>query len=354
MIPAQGPLTTKLREEILQAVVTYMHDGKFSQSDVARAIGTSTTYINNLLSGTGTLPDDSRDSLLRDLNNWLDREVRAKDSRRSERFVETTVARRMMDAAERLKERSDMALAYGPAGIGKSMTARAIEAETRAIYVMIDDDCRAPGGLRCKIYNATVRRKRLKTVSFAQLVEILRMPDRINVRNLLIIDEAQDLYEQTFTTLRKLHEQADCSILFLGTIALEQCLSSDDDPELGQLSSRVGMRINLARELSSTTGGRGAERLFSVADIRALFHGNKIKLHASTARMLATIANSTRGTLRRVERLVYWATKAAQRKHASHILPEHVQAAARVVGEELGVSATDVLADASEPQAATA
>jgi DNA transposition AAA+ family ATPase len=349
MIPSQGPLNDRLREEVLSALVAYMREAELSQADVARAIGQSTTYINNVLSSSDKVPTETRDQILRDVNNWLDREARARENRRPARFVETRVARRLIDAAERLTERADMASARGPAGIGKTMTARAIEAELNAVYVMVDDDCRSPSGLRHKIYNALSRRKRTTTVSFAQLVDGLRMPPRVNTCNLLIVDEAQDLFPNAFTTLRKLHEQAHCSILFLGTVDLETCLSTDDDPEFGQISSRVGIRINLARELSGATrGGKPAERLFSIQDIRALFSQGKLKLHPSTARMLATIANTTRGALRRVDRLYFWAQKAALKRRAAQILPEHVEIAAAIVGEELGISAADVLGHAGQ------
>lgn len=355
MVPARGPLPPRLREEIITALDAYMRDAELAQADVARAIGTSSTYINNVLNRSGTLPDETRDQLLRDANNWLDREARARESRRPAEFVETRVAQRIIALAERLKERADLALAYGPAGIGKTMTAQAIAAELGAVYVMIDEDCASPVGLRIKLYNALCRRQRVFRVGVADVVEKLALPDKVATRNLIIIDEAHDLRDASFTMLRKIAEQARCSILFLGTVNLEQRLSSDDDPEFGQLSSRIGIRVNLARELTGKSrGGQPVERLFTVEDIRALFGKGKLKLHPSTARMLATVANTTRGTLRRVERLYFWALKAAVLRKADRIMPEHVEAAAAIVGEELGISAADILADAAPEEHKTA
>ncbi len=71
-----------------------MKEAELSQADVAHAIGTSVTYVNNLLTGSGNRPNETRDQMLRDANNWLDREARARENRRSEQFVETRVARR--------------------------------------------------------------------------------------------------------------------------------------------------------------------------------------------------------------------------------------------------------------------
>ena len=215
MVPARGPLPQRLREEIIASVGAYMHDAELSQADVARAIGTSTTYVSNVLNRTGNLPEETRDQVLRDANNWLDREARARESRRPAEFVETRVAQRIIGLAERLKERADLALAYGPAGIGKTLTAQAIAAELGAVYVMVDEDCQSPVGLRTKLYNALCRRQRVFRVSVADVVEKLVLPEKVATRNLVIIDEAHDLRNSSFTMLRKIAEQARCSMLFL-------------------------------------------------------------------------------------------------------------------------------------------
>lgn len=129
MVPPTGPLSERAREEILIAVRTYMAQQQLSQGDLAKAVGANKTYISNLFSGTGNLPTESRDEVLRNLNNWLEREARARHQQRDARFVPTSVARKIIAIAESLLERPDMALVSGPAGIGKSMTADAICAE---------------------------------------------------------------------------------------------------------------------------------------------------------------------------------------------------------------------------------
>lgn len=349
MVPRTGSLPEKLRQEILGTLSAYMKETGLAQAHVAKAVGTSATYVNNLMTGSGNLPDETRDQLLRDINNWLDREVRARENRRPDGYVETTVARSLIDLAQRLTERADIALAYGPAGIGKTITAQAIAAELGAVYVLVDNDCASPTGLRDKLFNAISRRKTGQRVRLADCIDKLRRPAKVAARSLVILDEAQDLAPKSFVMVRKLHEQAACSILLLGTVDLRERVSSDEDMQFGQLSSRVGVRLDLAPELTSSGhgGGKSPERLFTVEDIRALFNRGKLKLHPRTVRMLATIANSTIGTLRRVDRLVYQALNVASVRKAERVMPEDVEMAAQLVGEELGISAADVLAEAA-------
>ena len=288
--------------------------------------------------------------MLRDVNNWLDREARARENRRSEDFVVTRVAGRMLALAERLVERADMALAYAPAGAGKTKTVEALAAEIpTAIAITADHDSRYPTGLLRKLYNAVSRKKRAHHVRLAEVVEKLRRPERIATHNLVVVDQANVLHDRSIRLLAELSDQAQCSVLLIGTVDLKARVSSDDDPEYGQLSSRFGMRINLAPELTgSFAGDKGAAECFSVADIRKIFHRSKLKLHPDAARMLCEIANRHRGTLRRVSRLFDWAEVAARRARSAQITVAHIKAAMQVVEEEIKLDTAEMPPRAAE------
>lgn len=358
MMPTHGALPVRIQREIIDAVLAYMGRAELSQADVAKAIGQSTTYINNVLNGTGNIPPAAVDQILRDLNNWLDREVRARDNAKPESFAYTRVALRLFNVAQTLTERADIAIAYGPAGIGKSITAEAICAEIpTAAYVLVDDDCRTACGLRDKLYNALSRRKRTTRGRVADVVNKLRQPAKVKTVALVMVDEANQLRPGAFEFLRNLHDQAGCSILLLGTIDLRVQTSYDDDDDLGQFASRVGQRIPLAEELTGCGGdGRGLERLFTMQDIRAMFSQGKLKLHSSATRLLATVANTKRGTLRTAKRLTYFAIKAALARKANQVFAEDVRTAAEIVGVDIAYAdlAPTAEADLDTPNVAEA
>ena len=337
MVP-DGPLSAATRADIRALLVRHMEDGGLSQTDVAEAIGQSATYVNNLLTKAASLPEATAERMWRDVNNWLEREARARESQRPDDFVRTRVAERLIALAERLAERPDMAVAFGPAGIGKSTVIKAVVAEIpTAVAITAGHDTRTVRKFIDVVYFALTRRRQpgRKYVSLADLVDKLRMPPRVQTRSLLIIDQAHELPDKVWSVLMELHDRAECSILLVGTIDLKQRVATDDDPEFGQLSSRIGMRIQLAPELSgSLTSGRSSSKCFAVADIRKLFNRSKLKLHPDAAHMLCRIANTQRGTLRRVCRLFDWAETAARRKGAKAITVDHIRAAGSLVEEE--------------------
>jgi DNA transposition AAA+ family ATPase len=362
MIPASGSLSATLRHDIRKAVEAYMARKRFSQKDLAEAIGTSATYVNNLFTNAASLPETTQDWLWRDLNNMLDREARAEESQRPDDFVPTIkTAERLFDVVTNLTQRADMATATGPAGIGKSKTIEAITAEIpTAVAITAGYDTTTPKRLLRSIYAALTRRRKhgRLDIDMEEVVEKLRMPPRVKSRNVLIIDQAHELLHSkgVFRTLMELHDRAQCSILLVGTRDIKSYVATDDDPEFGQLSSRVGMRVELAHELIHSlrgTGKRSDAKCFTVADIRKLFAAGKLKLHADVARMLAEIANTRRGTLRRVVRLYAWAETAARNAGSDTILVKHLEQAAAVVEEDAELPA-GVEGGQEEPAAAAA
>lgn len=184
MVPVSGELALDVRRDIIRAVELHMKATGLSQSDVAEAVGQSPTYVNNVLTESPSIPPATRDRILRDLNNWLEREARAREAQRPDDFVRTRVAERLIALAERLTERADMAIAFGPAGIGKTTTAQAIAAEIRtAVLVTAGYDTRTPKMLVNQLYLAVSRRGRPRgRITLESVIERLRMPSRVHTR----------------------------------------------------------------------------------------------------------------------------------------------------------------------------
>ena len=114
-------------------------------------------------------------------------------------------------------------------------------------------------------------------------------------------------------------------------------VARDDDPVFfGQLSSRIGLCCDCTPEFLDA--GRARPRaLFTVADVRAIFQSGKVRLHSDAAKLLADIANGSDGHLRRVERLVVWATAVARKRCSSEqvtILAADIRQASRIVEGE--------------------
>lgn len=329
-----GPLTAGDIARIRAELEARMAERQLSQSDLAEAIGSTATYVNNLLRSASSLPERTRDDLWRAVRNWLERELRAEERERPKGFVRTTVAERLIAIIEDLAVRSDMAVAYGPAGIGKTETVQALLADhPDAVLVRAGRINRTPARVLQCIGRALTRRRSETRITYEMVVDRLRKPDKVKVRSLVIVDEAHELPPKSLRLLRDLYDEARCSVLLIGTVDVKRMVASDADAEYGQLSSRVGMRVNLAPEL--TGHRRGGCPLIRISDIRQIYDRAKIRLHPAAARLLTDLANTPGlGALRRVERLYDLALRAATRGGAAAITVDHVAAAQRLVEEE--------------------
>lgn len=335
MIPIRGPLGPQLSSEIVAALRTHMRDAELSQADVAKALGHSVTYVNNLLNLTGTLPPETRDQMLRDINVWLDREARAKENVRPDHFVETGVVEAVFHLAHLLGERPAIGVGWGPSSIGKTLAAEAIAAELNAIYVRIDKDSRSATGLVTKIYNAASRRKRSGHARIFEVVEKLRMPPKVNTPMLVILDEAHALVGSgPYDAIRDIFDQAKCSFLLLGTVDLKTHVDLDNQQDFGQFAGRAHLRVDLVAE-AKKRGGGSRELLFTAADIRAFCNRGKLRVHPDALRLLVLAANHSNAHLRTVEALHHYAEKSAVKRGAPMVMAVHVQAAMKIVCEEL-------------------
>ncbi len=334
MIPTDGPLSERQAAEVYTALAGYMSEYDVSQGELSAGLGESASTVSLLIARNPKLPTHKRDELLRAANNWIESDHAQREARRPDNFTMTRVATRMFGVAKNVHATRDIGLIYGPAGIGKTCCAQAIRAEfPGSVYVLATQECRSATGLIRKIYAASRRKNRSKfTARYADLVETFCGGARM-----LIIDQAHRLQDRALETLMDLHDECELPILLIGTFALRKRVTDDDDPYYGQLSSRIGLRIDLAPEItggSRSGGGATARRTFTVDDVRRIFASCKLKLHPDAAQMLARIASEDIGHLRRVNRLMRYAERFAAKDGAATIQVLHVERAIRAVTNE--------------------
>jgi DNA transposition AAA+ family ATPase len=359
MLP-DGLLTPEQRLRHHKEVERFLEENGLTQADFARGIKEAESTVSQFFKNDPRVKAERRDDILRRGLAWVEMEARAIRSRemRPASFQMTGPAKRLFGMARRLIERADMGLAYAPAGVGKSTIVKAICAELpSAVLVTVN------AGSRCRVgflraVHAALRRRRGANwrVTYDDVAEALRQSGRVSSRPLLIVDQAHLLHDAVFQLLMDLHDECGLSVLLVGTIVAHNRVVDDEDPQGGQLSSRIGMRLNLTPEFyGSSTGTR--KPCFTVADVRRIFQQGKIRLSNDAAEMLARVANESIGHLRRVDRLVQWAMAAAAKREGKAVgedvtvSAEDVSRAARLVEGEDGASQLPVAAPAAVAQA---
>lgn len=335
MIPAEGVLDEQTRVRVISNVSIYLREHPdLTNAALAKRLGVSQAYISRILSGQHTgIAEETIDAIVRGLNNAI--EEHANREQRDAEFLNavhaTSVATRLRTIAENLRTIGAVGCAYGPAGIGKSLCAQALQAEDRlrTIYVCIRRGNKTVSSLVRSLYDAARSGRTVSAPSYDLLANELR-----GSRRLLIIDQAHRLTPSALELVFDLHDECQVPVLLLATVQIVAKISADADPFFGQISSRVACRRNLLPEITSGSHRGRPKQWISVADIRAIFRHAELKLHPDAAKRLRDIANYEIGHLRRAMWVFQWAAEIAKVAKHAEINVDDVQRALKQVDDE--------------------
>ena len=308
MLPNEGPLSPAQRDDVVDALWAYMKKHGLTQKEVAKQCpGVGNQALNQILGKK--YPHGAIDDHIRELNNWMEVDARRRQTRPQRQFVETHVAKKILHAANKASEKSQIVVAVGPTGIGKSMVAHVVaERFPGAIYLRISEGNNSCSALRRMIAERLrfyASRKRKNDQPGLTLNE--RIFDRLRGSGrLLIVDEAHRIGDSGLQFLRDVYDECEVPILMLATKDLVDRLRRDADEDHGQMYSRIGWTCDLVGGRDKVPGGKNP--LFSVAEIRKIFESEKIKLHVDAQAFLQDVANHLGfGSLRSCERILFWA-----------------------------------------------
>ena len=114
MLDEAGRLTSSQRVDIIDRCLQYVREHETTQAAIARELGISDTTLSELL--RNHWKGKAGDQHLARLHNWMELAVRREGAAvRSKTFVETSVAREVLDVARIVAETCKMGVVFGPA-----------------------------------------------------------------------------------------------------------------------------------------------------------------------------------------------------------------------------------------------
>ena len=226
--------------DLRQGLKNLMEELALSQAVVARALGCSSATLSQWLSDTYKGNVAKFDEAVK---GFLQRQKERSKSRKKEiEFVMTSTATRLFEVARTCHLDGEIGVAYGEAGIGKTVAAKAYAARNSDVILVEADLGYTARSLFTDLHHR-VGLDGTGTVHnmFEDVVGKLSGTGR-----LIIVDEAEHLPYRALELLRRIYDKAGIGILLVGMPRLVHNLRGKKG-EYAQLYSRVGIAANLQR-----------------------------------------------------------------------------------------------------------
>jgi DNA transposition AAA+ family ATPase len=294
MLPDSGPITDELHSDFLVYLREFMRKRRLTLDKLGLAVDLSAPTLSTILAGK---TNSETHKHLRTLDKWIEGELLRESAVQPGGFVRIGVAKKIFALAMAARKYNTIALGYGPAGMGKSLTLRAIQAEVpAAIYVSMKTGCESP----LAVAEAIGRAARVSANRNSFRAWIDRLEETLTGSGrLLLIDEVHKLIgygnDKSLHVLRDLHDTTGIPMLWLGTTEILshiQLGQSKGREPFDQLASRISYWTDLA-EGTATRGGR--RLLYTAEEIRQVFAQDKLRITPDAYEFLLKLANLPHG-----------------------------------------------------------
>lgn len=243
-------------EQAVQLVQDYKQETGKTQTAIANELGISDAALSSFLKGTYKTPHTIIPKVAELLKVTGKRKVAPKEPA----FVETTVAKRVMEAISYCHLQGKIAVVYGDAGVGKTQAVRAyLRENSLAIGITISPSYASITGVNELIADQLGIRERVARRIYAEIISKLKDSGRV-----LIIDEAQHLTVRALNHLRCMSDESGVGIALIGNEEVYTKLRGSGKADFAQLFSRIGMRREV---LTSTTTKEDIRKVFAEAHL---------------------------------------------------------------------------------------
>ena len=353
-LPTDGALSGAQRDKVIEAVQAHFKEHGITKAEAAVACDYAANTVGEVLNKNykGDI-----DAVLRALNKFMEDDARRRAAKTPIGFFKTCVFQAMIflvkfaksnartgKTAAGAEDSQSIVLGVGPAGCGKSAGAVALAADDpQSVFIRV----REGGGAARPISHLIAAE--LGEEPAWQTFENTRVIERrlTGSGRLLIVDEAHRLGFSGCEVIRDIADICGIPILLLGT---EQASAKINSVRLGagnmlydQFSSRVGMWLPL---IEGIDGKGGSKRpIFSIEEIRAIFHSDEVRLSRDGEEFLQACACTVGGLgmLRFAKGAWQKAVRAARKRGVRMIDAALLRDAARLQPTDVSLSQTEIL-----------
>ncbi len=278
MLDPDKQLKDNQRKDTCERVLRFIEEHGITQAAVAREVGISSTTISDIL--RLRYKGKTCDAQLVKLHNWLELAARRENLLRNRQFIETSVAKEILQVASIVAETCRIGVIFGPAQIGKTFALTAIEGDQRfgdPVLIRIDESMLRP----MPVCRALASRFELSTngpfdTLFRRIIKRLA-----GTKRMLIFDEVERVNYKTLEMIRDLHDKTGCPVLLAGKPMIFARLGFREVGDFSEVTDQLAARVVIRRDLTERTRGDQPEPLFSLEDIRKLIGRSELNLRVS-------------------------------------------------------------------------
>lgn len=242
MLPAKGPLTAQLIEEVRASVRRFKDQFGVSSKTLAAEIGSSPTVISQFLSRAYT-GDNER--VARELNAAIERLARIEEAKLPDDWFPFQQATKMLRVVDEAVAAKKMGLVTAPSGACKTSTVEAARLRNPgAVVIRANITGRSSG----RILRAIAREIGTRVVGASDEIFDRIISELKGTSRPIIVDEAQRLGDTGVEVLRDIHDVAGVPVVFFATDDFS--LMVDDTAKwLGQVRRRITHRFHAGADL---------------------------------------------------------------------------------------------------------
>ncbi len=191
-------------------------------------------------------------------------------------FIQSRAARELFETFTYAQMMPTIAIATLVSGLGKTRAAEAFRSTRPHVFIVtLSPSSRSPHTMKQEIGGALGLDTRDGGTLKAAITNALK---RDGFSALLIMDEAQNLSEESINELRYFRDEAKCGLVLLGNDeATTPYASRDIKHASGQVVSRIGYRINIMRPYPEDVSAFLDAWQLTDPDVRAIAHKVTLK-----------------------------------------------------------------------------
>lgn len=219
-------------EKAREAIKDYRERTGKTQSQISKELGVSDGQLSAFLSGTYKAPH----TIIPKVEQLVSLTIKKEIAPREPGFQKTTVSGIVMDLISYCHIQRKIGVAYGDAGIGKTMGIRAYQEQNpdTAIVVTISPCFATMTGVNELIAEELRIREKISRKIQTEAIKKLRGSNKV-----IIIDEAQHLTVRVINHLRCIADESGIGMAFVGNEEIYLKMRGSGQASYAQLYSRI-------------------------------------------------------------------------------------------------------------------